>query len=302
MSDTAPDPAAPAPPVHDAPTAGAASPERQAPPFLSAAMRVFDLSLGQMLWSRRTIFLGLIVGSPLALGVLFRVLEAIGVTGSVRIEGAAVPGPTIFGGMIWLLYLRFIVPVLGVFYGTALIADEVDDKTVTYLFVRPISRGAVLTGKYLAYLVTTVFVVLPSVVLLYLLVVPLGSGSLAASFPALLKDLGLLGVGLAAYGALFAFIGAYFKYPLVTGLLFAFGWEQLALLLPGYLRRLTIAYYLQSLVPHSMPQEGLGSALQALFREVPPVWVSLVWLAGYVVVFIALAARIVERKEYVLEQ
>jgi ABC-type Na+ efflux pump permease subunit len=275
---------------------------RQAPPFPAAAMRVFDLSLGQMLWSRRTIFLGLIVGSPLALGVLFRVLEAMGITGGVRIEGASVPGPTVFGGMIWLLYLRFIVPVLGVFYGTALIADEVDDKTITYLFVRPIPRGAVLAGKYLAYLITTVLVVLPSVVLLYLLVVPLGSGSLAASFPALLKDLGLLGVGLAAYGALFAFIGAYFKYPLVTGLLFAFGWEQLALLLPGYLRRLTIAYYLQSLVPHSMPQEGLGSALQALFREVPPVWVSLVWLAGYVVVFIALAARTVERREYVLEQ
>jgi hypothetical protein len=302
MSDTAPRPAVPASPGLPPSTPGVAAPVRQAPPFPAAAMRVFDLSLGQMLWSRRTIFLGLIVGSPLALGVLFRVLEAMGITGGVRIEGASVPGPTVFGGMIWLLYLRFIVPVLGVFYGTALIADEVDDKTITYLFVRPIPRGAVLAGKYLAYLVTTVLVVLPSVVLLYLLVVPLGSGSLAASFPALLKDLGLLGLGLAAYGALFAFIGAYFKYPLVTGLLFAFGWEQLALLLPGYLRRLTIACYLQSLVPHSVPQEGLGSALQALFREVPPVWVSLVWLAGYVVVFIALAARTVERKEYVLEQ
>ena len=281
---------------------GSAAASRPSPPFLSAAMRVFELSLSQMLWSRRTIFLGLIVGSPLALGVLFRILEALGITGGVRIEGASVSGPTVFGGMIWLLYLRFIVPVLGVFYGTALIADEVDDKTITYLFVRPIPRGAVLAGKYLAYLVTTVFVVLPSVVILYLLVVPLGNGSLAASFPALLKDLALLGIGLAAYGAVFAFIGAYFKYPLVTGLVFAFGWEQLALLLPGYLRRLTIAYYLQALVPHSMPQEGLGSALQALFREVPPVWVSLVWLAGYVVVFIALAGRIVERKEYVLEQ
>jgi hypothetical protein len=302
MSDTAPDPTVPASPGLHPSAAGTAGPVRPAPPFLSAAMRVFDLSLGQMLWSRRTIFLGLIVGSPLALGVLFRVLEAVGITGGVRIEGASVPGPTIFGGMIWLLYLRFIVPVLGVFYGTALIADEVDDKTITYLFVRPIPHGAVLAGKYLAYLVTTVFVVLPSVVILYLLVVPLGNGSLAASFPALLKDLGLLGVGLAAYGAVFAFIGAYFKYPLVTGLLFAFGWEQMALLLPGYLRRLTIAYYLQSLVPHSMPQEGLGSALQALFREVPPVWVSLVWLAGYVVVFIVLAARTVERREYVLEQ
>ena len=304
MSDTASDPTASVSPrpAPWAAGAGPAGPARQAPPFLSAAMRVFDLSLGQMLWSRRTVFLALIVGSPLALGVLFRVLEMMGIAGGVRVEGGALSGPTIFGLMIWILYLRFIVPVLGVFYGTALIADEVDDKTITYLFVRPIPRGAVLAGKYLAYLVTTVFVVLPSVVMLYLLVVPLGHGSLAASFPALLKDLALLGIGLAAYGAVFAFVGAYFKYPLVTGLVFAFGWEQLAMLLPGYLRRLTIAYYLQALVPHSMPQEGLGGALQALLREVPPVWVSLVWLAGYIVVFIALAARIVERREYVLEQ
>jgi ABC-2 type transport system permease protein len=301
MSDTGPDPTVMAPPAGADGPSRAAAPQ-QAPPFLSASMRVFDLSLGQMLWSRRTIFLALIVGSPLALGVLFRVLEAMGIGGGVRVGGTSVGGPTIFGGMMWLLYLRFIVPVLGVFYGTALIADEVDDKTITYLFIRPIPRGAVLVGKYLAYLVTTVCVVLPSVALLYLLVVPLGNGSLAGAFPALLKDLGLLGAGLAAYGALFAFIGAYFKYPLVTGLVFAFGWEQLALLLPGYLRRLTIAYYLQALVPHSMPQEGLGGALQALFREVPPVWVSLVWLAGYIVVFLVLAARAVERREYVLEQ
>ena len=44
--------------------------------------------------------------------------------------------------MIWLLFVRFIVPVLGVFYGTALIADEVEDKTITYLFTRPIPAAA----------------------------------------------------------------------------------------------------------------------------------------------------------------
>jgi ABC-2 type transport system permease protein len=300
MSDTHLDPAAASavPPA----VPGAAGVPRQAPPFLAAAMRIFELSLSQMLWSRRTIFLGLLVGSPLALGILFRVLEAIGVAGEFKVSGAVAGGPTIFGGMIWLLYLRFIVPVLGIFYGTALIADEVDDKTITYLFVRPIPRSAVLVGKYLAYLVTTVFVVLPSVVVLYLLVVPLQHGSLAESFPALLKDLGLLGVGLASYGALFAFVGALFKYPLVTGLFFAFGWEQIALMLPGYLRRMTMAYYLQSLVPHSMPQDGLGSALQALFRDVPSPLVSLACLLGCAVVFLVLAGRIVERREYVLEQ
>ena len=66
-----------------------------------------------------------------------------------------VPGPVIFGGMIWLLYLRFVVPVLGAFYGTSLMSDEVEDRTITYLFTRPVPRGAVIIGKYLAYLACT---------------------------------------------------------------------------------------------------------------------------------------------------
>jgi ABC-type transport system involved in multi-copper enzyme maturation permease subunit len=265
-------------------------------------LRVFDLSLGQMLWSRRTIFLGLVVGSPVALGLMLRILDAFGFGGSIRMGGAAVTGPTVFGNMIWLLYLRFLVPVLGVFYGTSLIADEVDDKTITYLFVRPISRRAVLVGKYLAYVVTTVFVVLPSVVVLYLCVQPLGHGSLAEGFMSLLIDLGLLGVGLAAYGALFALIGAGIKHPLVVGLVFAFGWEQVALALPGYLRKFTIAYYLQALVPHVMPADGLGSALQSLFRDVPSPTMSLSAIFAVIVVCLAIAGWMVEKREYVLEQ
>ena len=126
--------------------------------------------------------------------------------------------------MIWAFFVRFCVPVLGVFYGTSLIADEVEDKTITYLFTRPIPRGAVLFGKYLAYLACTIFVVLPSVMLVWLLVVPIG-GSLGASFPTCVKDLGLLALGLAVYGALFALIGAGLKRPLLVGLLFVFGWE-----------------------------------------------------------------------------
>ena len=52
----------------------------------------------------------------------------------------------------------------------------------------PIPRGAVVLGKYLAYLACSVFVVLPSVVLVWLLVVPI-NGSLASSFVDMAKDL-----------------------------------------------------------------------------------------------------------------
>ena len=122
------------------------------------------------------------------------------------------------------------------------------------------------------------------------------------SFPSLLEDLGMLIVGLAAYGALFAFVGASLKRPLIVGLVFAFGWEQTVLLIPGYLKRLSVAYYLQALVPHAMPQDSSISALLQVFQEFPPVWVSLVSLTGITVLGLWLAGKTVEKREYVLEQ
>jgi ABC-2 type transport system permease protein len=283
-------------------TVSAARPMPRPPSFAVAALRIFDLSLGQMLWSRRTIFMALVVGAPVVLGVVLRLVATAGLGRVVSVDGMAAGGATIFGGMMWLLYLRFIIPVLGVFYGTALMADEVEDKTITYLFSRPIPRGAVIVGKYLAYLASTVLVVLPSVMFVYFLIVPIGSGSLAGTFPALVTDLGLLGLGLAVYGALFAVIGARLKHPLVTGLVFAFGWEQAALMFPGYLKRLTVAYYLQALVPHAMPSDGVTGLLQSFFRDTPSTLTSLATLIVILLVCLALAARIVSSREYVLEQ
>src|SRR5687767_9262298 len=231
--------------------------------FIAASRRVFDLSLGEMLWSRRTVFMALVVGGPVLLALIVKGVEMFGMS-ALRVNGQRVAGFGIFGVMIWMLFLRFIVPVLGVFYGTALMADEVEDKTITYLFTRPIPRGAVLVGKYLAYLACTVFVVLPSVMLVYLLVMPIG-GSLGAGFIPLVKDLGILTLGLAVYGALFAFVGAQLKRPLLTGLIWVFGWEPAALVIPvGYLKNLTVAYYLQGLVPHAMPQDSAVSMIQSM--------------------------------------
>ena len=159
-------------------------PPRTSPSATRAALQIFDLSLSEMLWSRRTIFMALVVGLPVVVAALIRVLVTLGAP-----LDRTLAGPAIFGLMIWAFYVHFSVPVLATFYGTALIADEVEDKTITYLFTRPIPRGAVLIGKYLAYLACTIFVVLPSVVLVWLIIVPI-RGSLGGSFPDLLVDLG----------------------------------------------------------------------------------------------------------------
>ena len=89
----------------------------------------------------------------------------------------------------------------------------------------------------------------------------------------------MLALGLAAYGAVFACVGARLKRPLVVGLVFAFGWEPAVLLFPGYLKRLTVAYYLQALVP-ARDARGLGRQRAAAgLHEVPGDPVSLVALA-----------------------
>jgi ABC-2 type transport system permease protein len=265
------------------------TPPRQAPGMVAASLRVFELSLGEMLWSRRTIFMALVVGLPVVLALV------------IRLFNMAVDGPAVFGLIIWAFFLRFSIPVLGVFYGTSLIADEVEDKTITYLFARPIAREAVLVGKYLAYVACTVLVVLPSIILVWFLVIPMG-GSLGANFLDLVKDLGIVAIGLAVYGAVFAFIGAWFKRPLLVGLVFVFGWEQIVLAFPGYLKQLSVAYYLQGLVPHAMPNDSFASMVQAISMETPSLGSSLFWMVVIEVVFLWLAARIVASKEYVLEQ
>lgn len=286
--------------MSDAPVIPAATRPRKAPGIVAAAVRVFELSLGEMLWSRRTIFMALVVGLPVLLALVVRTFDLAGASG-VRVNNTAVDGPAVFGLIIWAFFVKFSVPVLGVFYGTSLIADEVEDKTITYLFSRPISREAVLFGKYLAYMACTVLVVLPSIMLVWLLVIPMG-GSFGGNFLDLVKDLGIVTIGLGAYGAVFAFVGAKFKRPLLIGLVFVFGWEQVVLAVPGFWKLVSVAHYLQGLVPHAIPNDGVASMLMALFRETPSLGVSLTFLGLITVFFLAWAAHIVAKREYVLEQ
>jgi ABC-2 type transport system permease protein len=276
-------------------------PPHKMPSLAAASLRVFDVSLGEMLWSRRTIFLALVVGGPVLIAIIFRTLDLFGLLkvsdGSMRVGG-----PSIFALMISFIFLRFLTPILGIFYGTALIADEVEDKTITYLFTRPIPRSAVLIGKYLAYLATTMLIVLPSVMLVYFLVVPIAGGSVAANFPTLLRDLALLALGLSVYGALFAAVGAWVKRPVLFGLFFALGWENFAMALPGYIKRFTVVFYTQSLIPHAMPSDSVVSLLQGLFKDNVSAFQAGLTLLALLVVALALATRAVERREYVLEQ
>ncbi len=260
-------------------------------PFALAARRVFDLSLEGMIWSRRTLIVGILLALPVVLAIVYRIALAS------RLP-ATFSGATIYEMMVSFYYVRNVLPLVALFYATALIADEVEGKTLTFLLTRPITRGAILVGKFLAYLVTTVTLTLPAVVLtFFLLVTAQGTAGLGGRVPDLFRDLGVLGLTLLVYGSLFTLLGVLLKRPMIPGLLFLFVWELLANL-PGYLPRFTLTAWVRSLIRY----QPAGEEMAEMFGEVLPTGLSLGVVGGATFAFLAGAAWIFSRREYVLEQ
>jgi ABC-2 type transport system permease protein len=261
-------------------------------PFLPAARAVFDLSLEGMIWSRRSLLMALLVGLPVLLAVVYRVVRA------AEIPGRVMPPLDLYALVVAVYWVRNVLPLAALFHATSLVADEVEGKTLTYLLTRPLTRSSIFAGKFAAYLTTSLGVALPAVVLtFFLLVTARGWSAVGSSVPDLFLDLGVMLLTLLSYGALFAFLGVLLRRPVIPGLLFLFGWELLANL-PGYLPRLTLNGYLRSLIHHRPAQEGLAG----LFNQVQPVGLSLVVVLAATAFFLSAAAWIFSEREYILEQ
>jgi ABC-2 type transport system permease protein len=272
--------------------AAPALPDRSRPvPFLRSAKAVFDLALEGMLWSRRSLFMAVLLALPVVFAVFYRVMLA------ARMPARITPGD-LYGVVVAFFFVRNALPLAALFYASSLIADEVESKTITYLLTRPIRRSAILFGKFTAYCATTFALALPALVItFFLLLTQQGRKGVSAGAPDLVRDLGVMALALLAYGALFTLLGVLLKRPLLPGLLFLYGWEMLANL-PGWAPRFTITAWLRSLLRHRPAGEGIGEA----FAQALPAGLSLAVLAVMIVVSLSLAAWIFARRQYVLEQ
>jgi ABC-2 type transport system permease protein len=260
--------------------------------FLRGARAVFDLTLEGMLWSRRSLLMGFLLGLPAVFALFYRIVAA-------SRAHPPVSGSELYGGFIVALYsVRNALPLVALFYATSLVADEVEGKTITYLFSRPVPRVAILAGKFGAYLATTLSLALPAAtVAFFLLATGPGSAGIAAGASDLVRDLGVMALALIAYGAAFTLLGVVLRRPVIAGLLFLLGWEWVANL-PGYMPRLTITAYLRSLLRHRPPDEGF----LPMTAEALPAPLCVAVLVGVSLASLALAAWIFSKREYVLEQ
>jgi ABC-type transport system involved in multi-copper enzyme maturation permease subunit len=255
------------------------------------ARGVFDLALEQMLWGSRSLLMAILLSLPIVFALLYRFVLAAKLPAQLRPFD-------LYAAIVALYYVRNALPLAALFYSVSLIADEVEEKTITYLFTRPIQRGSILLGKFAAYLATTLALTLPAVVVTFFLLMSAnGFDGVAAAVPHLFRDMAVMALTFLSYGAFFTLLGVGLRRPVIPGLLFLFIWELVANL-PGYLPRLTITIYLRSLIPHRPPADWLTE----VFGQALPTLLCLESIAAMVVVFLGGALWIFSRKEYVLEQ
>jgi len=188
---------------------------------------IFALTVRQLAGSRRLWLVLALAALPILAAVLFRVGDST--TTSARFAD----------NVTRTLVASAILPLAMLLFGTGAFGNELSDRTLGYLALKPIARWRIVLGKLAAAFVVGGIPVAVSGFLAVALVDADGGGG------ALATGVGLL-VGAAAYAAMFTWAGLATRHALLLGLVYVFVWEAtLAAYLDGVrflsIRRYTLA-------------------------------------------------------------
>ena len=162
--------------------------------------------------------------------------------------GSHYPFSSLFLQIGGVFYFQMYIQFLCLFYGSSVLTDEVDNKTLVYLTTSPVSRASIIVSKFMAHTLISAIIIIFGLLISFVI----------SNFSNLLNVvyLGRLGVFLGAallavlaYGSLFTLLGTFMKKSILVGLFLVFGWEAIAQFLHGATQKLTIIHYIKSLLP-----------------------------------------------------
>jgi ABC-type transport system involved in multi-copper enzyme maturation permease subunit len=167
-------------------------------------------------------------------------------------------GPGFFDKLLEAL-LCYLAPFIMAVNASATVAEEVQGKTITYLFSRPVARWTLPFGKYLGNLSVNALLLLASVALAYLLSMA-GEG-----MRDLVRELPRLGAGLVAMllaAALYASVASAFgamatAHPFVATAAFVLVVEEGFSFVPGWFKVLAMTTHLRVMAGLYHPAESL---------------------------------------------
>ncbi|MGE0882942.1 MAG: ABC transporter permease [Blastocatellales bacterium] len=204
----------------------------------------------------------------------------------------------VFANIFEALILRTMV-----FFGCAwifmnLFRGEVVDKSLHYYFLSALRREVLVAGKYFSGLVTSVILfsltTAGSLFFLYLARGYPANVNYLFDGPGLGQCLTYLGItilGCVGYGAVFMFIGLFFRNPIIPALL-VYGWEWLNFLLPPVLKKISIIHYLHTMTPVPMNEGPFATVVTATSP-----WIAVPSLLFFTAIVLILAAVKIRKHE-----
>lgn len=207
----------------------------------------------------------------------------------------------ILAAMVQFFYLRF-----AIFFGCLglsmrLLRGEVAEKTLHYGLLAPLRRERLIVGKFLASALLAALIFGAGVLTCFALMfghfeagrdyVLHGPGLAHLRAYLLLTALASLG-----YSSVFLALSLLFKNPVVPGMIVLL-WELASAILPVWLKRFTVTYYLKPLYPVALPLDAGFSGLFTVVAEPMAPWLAVTGLLAFAGAVVAFACWRIRRFE-----
>lgn len=201
---------------------------------LAALAALFALTVRQHTHGRRLLVVGVLYLLPCALALLLRNL------------GSPAAADELEFALILNLLPHGLAPLTALLYAAGIVADEVEEQTLTYLLLRSVPRWQLYLTKFAATLCVSAGLVAAGTLAMYLAIYA-GSAEFADALPRAATGAGVMALAQVGYCALFGFLGLYTRRALVAGIAYIIAVEGVMANQDFAGRAVAVVYYVRTL-------------------------------------------------------
>lgn len=191
---------------------------------------------------------------------------------------------------VFVLFLSFMLPLFNLSFATEAMGGERESNSLIWLLSRPLPRSAIYLGKFAALLPWTLGLSLGGFGLLCLAGGRHGWLAFRLYWPAVLA-------ATLAFSSLFFLMGAWFRRPAVTALVYSFFLEVVFANMPGYLKRISIGFYAHCMMFDSAAAYGIQPERPEIFLPVDGT-TALTVLLGLTIALLGIGVFVFSRSQY----
>ncbi len=216
---------------------------------------ILRLELRRSLFSKRAFSVYFLAFSPVPIFLLWWFLAARAISRQEFEFDSPAQVAAQFFAPFFVGYLNTVVFLSALIIFMSLYRGEILERSLHYYYLTPVRRWVLVIGKYCSGLLSTSIVFAVSIPILFvLLCMPWGLGDASRyifggpGLSNLVVYVGIAILGCVGYGAIFLLLGLFFRNGIVPAF-FLWAWEAINFVLPAWLKKASVSYYLTSLYP-----------------------------------------------------